>query len=52
MNDSHYEWISSRGSGHFIYWRPALIRMEPASEIEELRKTTNFVLDGFTPRNG
>jgi hypothetical protein len=38
----------------FIFWKPALIAMEPACNLyhddslnEALRKKTNFVLDGF-----
>jgi len=41
----------------FVYWKPALIAMEPPCNIysdsglnQELRKTTNFVLDGFSAR--
>jgi hypothetical protein len=41
----------------FIFWRPALIAMEPACNLYQddslnkaLRKTTNFVLDGFASR--
>ncbi|WP_428232655.1 hypothetical protein [Flavobacterium sp.] len=39
----------------FIFWKPALIAMEPPCNIyadrvlnEELKKNTNFVLDGFS----
>jgi hypothetical protein len=39
----------------FVFWRPALIAMEPACDLypdrrlnEELKKKTNFVLDGFS----
>ncbi|WP_340203576.1 hypothetical protein [Ascidiimonas sp. W6] len=47
-----YNAISPEG---FIFWKPALIAMEPACNIytdqilnEELKKSTNFVLDGFS----
>jgi hypothetical protein len=42
----------------FIFWRPALIAMEPACTLyaderlnQELRKTTMFVLDGYASLN-
>ncbi len=39
----------------FVFWKPALMAMEPACDLypdrglnEELRKKTNFVIDGFS----
>jgi hypothetical protein len=39
----------------FVFWKPALVAMEPACDLypdsglnEELRKKTNFVIDGFS----
>jgi len=40
----------------FIFWRPALIAMEPTCNLydeglnEEIKKKTNFVLEGFAAR--
>jgi hypothetical protein len=41
----------------FVFWRPALIAMEPACDLydrrlnDELRKKVNFVIDGFSSLN-
>lgn len=43
----------------FVFWRPALTAIEPACSLyddarlnRELRKTTNYVLDGFHSLEG
>lgn len=41
----------------FVFWKPALIAMEPACDLyedsslnEEIKKNTNFVIEGFSSR--